>query len=73
MSRPRLFETGNFERCQDRDSLRPRNLKGVETETIQVIETDTLSRVSLITGTELPELKAIPTFQWNKPRATAFQ
>ena len=33
--RPRLFETGNFERCRDRDPSRPINLKGVETETIR--------------------------------------
>jgi hypothetical protein len=55
MSRPRLFETMNFERCRDRDSLRPRNLEFVETVTsrVKVVETETLSRVSLITVTNL--------------------
>ena len=55
MLRPRLFETENFERYWDRYSSRPRNLKGVESETetgrdwAKVVETETLSRVSLIT------------------------
>ena len=53
MLRPRIFKTGNLERCQNRDSSRPGNLKVVKTETgrdcQKVVETETLSRVSLIT------------------------
>ena len=53
MSRLRLFETGNLERCWDRNSSRPGNLKVVKTETVRdwgkVVETETLLRVSLIT------------------------
>ena len=56
MLRLKLFETGNLERYRDRDSSRPGNLKVVETETGRdqgkVVETETLSRVSLITGVE---------------------
>ena len=54
MLRPRLIETGKFGGCRDRDSLRPGKSMGVETETnrdwAKDVETETLSRVSLISG-----------------------
>ena len=52
MSRPRLIETRKFCGCRDRDSSRLRNSLVVETETsrdwTKVVETETSSRVSLI-------------------------
>ena len=57
MSRPRLIETGKFHRCRDRDLSRLRNITVVETETdrdwAKDVETETLSRVSLISGSTL--------------------
>ena len=54
MSRPRLIETQKFWGCRDRDSPRLRNFGDVETETTRDwpkdVETETLSRVSLISG-----------------------
>ena len=41
MLRPRLFETINLERCRDRDFLRPRNLKDVESETLDKVSVST--------------------------------
>ena len=54
ISRMRLIDTGKFIGCQDRDSLRLRNLLYVETETSQDwakdVDTETPSRLSLISG-----------------------
>ena len=54
LSIPRLFETIQMNGCRDRDSSRPQKLVVVETETCRdwskVVETETFSRVSLISG-----------------------
>ena len=56
MSRSRLIETRKFHRCRDRDLSRLRNITVVETETdrdwAKDVETETLSRVSLISDTQ---------------------
>ena len=55
LSIPRLFETIQMNGCRDRDSSRPQKLVVVETETCRdwskVVETETFSRVSLISVT----------------------
>ena len=57
MSRPRLIETEKFLGCRDRDSSRLGNLMDVETETsrdwAKDVDTETPSRLSLISGTNL--------------------
>jgi hypothetical protein len=49
-----ICDTWYFERCRDRDSLRPRNFEDVANETscnwAKVVKTEDLSRVSLITA-----------------------
>ena len=61
MSRPRLIETGKFHRCRDRDLSRLRNITVVETETdrdwAKDVETETLSRVSLISASAIQKLE----------------